>query len=219
MGTTTAMCTSFKQQLMQAMHNFTATLTPTGNTNNTNQTVSSVSSTANISRGMPISGAGVPAGAFVADIPTSTTLLMSAAATATASGVTLTISGDVFNIALVKLSPTGAYGAATTNYSNLTGNSDEVSGTGYTATGAALTNVTPTTSGTTAYTTFSPNPSWTSASFSCTGGIIYNTTTRGGVTGQSVSVHDFGGTQTVSSGTFTAVMPTANSTNAILRIQ
>jgi hypothetical protein len=141
------------------------------------------------------------------------------APTATATGVTLTVGGDTFNMALVKVSPTGSYGASSTSYANLTGNSDEVSGTGYTAGGQALTNVTPTTSGTTAFTNFSPNPSWTNATFSCTGAGIYNNTTRGGGGTPMVSVHDFGGTQQVSSGTFTAVMPTANASNAILRIQ
>src|SRR5437763_9559114 len=84
--------------------------------------------------------------------------------------------GHVFKIALIKVSPAGTYGAASTNYSNITGNSDEASGTGYTAGGTALTNVTPTTSGTTALTNFSPNPAWTTATISATGCMIYNTT-------------------------------------------
>jgi hypothetical protein len=122
--------------------------------------------------------------------------------------------GNTFKMALIKVSPTGTYGAASTNYSNITGNSDEVTGTGYSAGGTSLTNVTPTTSGTTAYWTFSPNPSWTSATFSTTACMIYNSTNSN----RSVSTHDFGGTQTVSAGTFTVVMPTADASNAILRI-
>jgi len=147
-GTTTAMCTSFKTELPQAVHNFTAS---TGNT---------------------------------------------------------------FKIALIKVGPTGTYGAASTNYSNITGNSDEVTGTGYSAGGMAMTNVTPTSTGTTAWWSFSPDPSWTGASFSTTAAMIYNSS----ASNKSVSTHDFGGTQTVSSGTFTVVMPTANSSTAILRI-
>jgi hypothetical protein len=70
---------------------------------------------------------------------------------------------------------------------------------------------------------FSPNPSWTSATISTTAGVIYNSSTRLGaaatpLNGRSVSVHDFGGTQTVTGGTLTLVMPTNNGTNAILRI-
>lgn len=148
MATSTAMCTSFKGELPQGLHNFTAT------------------------------------------------------------------TGNVFKMALIKTSPAGTYGAASTNYSNITSNSDEVSGTGYSAGGTALTNVTPTTSGTTAYWTFSPNPSWTSATFSTTACMIYNSTNSN----RSVSTHDFGGTQTVTAGTFTVVMPTADASNAILRI-
>lgn len=122
--------------------------------------------------------------------------------------------GDTFKIALIKVSPTGTYGPASTNYSNITGNSDEVSGAGYTAGGATLTNVEPTTTGTTAFTDFSPDPTWTSASFSTSGCMIYNSS----ASGAACSVHDFGGTQTVTSGTFTAIMPVADATNAILRI-
>jgi len=148
MATTTAMCTSFKSEVAQALHNFTAS---TGNT---------------------------------------------------------------FKMALIKVGPAGTYGAASTNYSNITGNSDEVSGTGYSAGGTTLTNVTPITSGTTAYWTFSPNPSWTSASFSTTACMIYNSSSSN----RSVYTGDFGGTQTVTAGTFTVVMPTADASNAILRI-
>jgi len=122
--------------------------------------------------------------------------------------------GNTFKMALIKVGPAGTYGAASTNYSNITGNSDEVSGTGYSAGGTTLTNVTPTTSGTTAYWTFSPNPSWTSATFSTTACMIYNSSSSN----RSVYTGDFGGTQTVTAGTFTVVMPTADASNAILRI-
>ena len=124
------------------------------------------------------------------------------------------VGGDTFNIALIKVAPSGTYDAATTNYSDITGNSDEVTGAGYTAGGNALTNVEPAVSGTTAFIDFSPDPTWTSASFSTTGCMIYNATEGG----KACSVHDFGGTQTVSSGTFTAIMPVADAANAVLRI-
>ncbi len=61
------------------------------------------------------------------------------------------LTADTIKAALIKASPTGIYGAASTNYSNITGNSDEVSGTGYTAGGATLSGGAVTTSGTTAF--------------------------------------------------------------------
>ena len=93
-----------------------------------------------------------------------------------------------------------------------------MTGTGYVAGGTALTNVDPVASSPSAYTTFSPNPSWTSASFSTAGCMIYNSTQNGPNANPGVSVHDFGGTQTVTSGTFTAVMPVAAVGTAILQI-
>ena len=152
-GTTTAMPTSFKSELAQAIHNFVQT------------------------------------------------------------------TGHVFKFALVKVTPTGTYGAATTNYSNLTGNSDEVaSGGGYTTGGFAETaaqNITPQTGGTTAFWQWSVNPTWTSATFSTTGCIGYNSS----ASNRAVYVGDFGGTQTVSAGTLTLVQPTNDQSNALLRIQ
>jgi len=128
-----------------------------------------------------------------------------------------TTTGHVFKVALGKVSPTGTYGAATVNYSDLTGNSDEVSGTGYSAGGFAWTaaqNTTPSTSGTTAFWSWSTNPNWTSATFSTVGCIIYNSS----ASNKAVYVGDFGGTQSVSAGTLTLVLPTNNNSTAILRI-
>lgn len=125
--------------------------------------------------------------------------------------------GDVFKCALVKVSPTGSYGAATTNYSDLTGNSDEVTGTGYSAGGFAWTaaqNITPATSGTGAYWQWSVNPSWTSASFSTIGCIIYNSSKSN----RAVYVGSFGGTQTVTSGTITLVQPTNGVGTSLLQL-
>ena len=150
-GFTTAMPTSFKQELMEALHNFTAS------------------------------------------------------------------TGNDFKIALGIASPTGTYGAGTTLYSNLTGNSDEVSGTGYTAGGYDITaanNTTPLTSGTTAYTTPNVNPSWTTATFSTSGCIMYNATNGS----RAAYVGSFGGTQTVTAGTFTILMPSNSSSTALLRL-
>jgi hypothetical protein len=225
-GITTAYCTSAKAEHFGAGHCFQATITPTGNVSNTAQTITSMSSNAGIAVGMSVTGTGIPTGAVVASIDSATQITVSLAATASNSGVTLTIGGDVFKIALIKVTPTGTYGAATVNYTDVTGNSDEVSGTGYTATGTALTNVSPVISGTTAYINFSPNPSWTSATFSTTGCIIYNTIARIGGTsgtntigsGRAMGVFDFGGVQTVSAGTLTILCPSATASTAIFRL-
>jgi hypothetical protein len=124
---------------------------------------------------------------------------------------------DTFKLALIKPSMAGTYDSTSTNYSNITGNSDEVtnsSGSAYSAGGVSLTIATAaTSSGTTAYLSFN-NPSWTTASFSAAGCMIYNSSKSN----KAVGVWDFGGPFTVSAGTFTINMPAADSTHAIIRI-
>ena len=123
--------------------------------------------------------------------------------------------GDTFKIALFTSSAT--LGASTTDYAS-TNEITNTSGTAYTAGGAALTSVTPVSSGTTAICDFS-DVSWTSASFTANGCLIYNTTTgTGSSTTDSVAAIAFGGDKTVSSGTFTIQFPTADASDAILRI-
>ena len=144
MAITSAICTSFKQEILVGTHNFTAT---TGNT---------------------------------------------------------------FKIALYTSSAT--LGAGTTAYST----SNEItnsSGTAYTAGGATLTSVTPTTDSTTAVCDFA-DVSFSSASFTANGALIYNDTQSD----KAVVVIAFGGDKTVTSGTFTIQFPTADATNAIIRI-
>jgi hypothetical protein len=137
------MCTSFKVELMQAVHNFTAS---TGNT---------------------------------------------------------------FKLALYDNS--ASFTAATTAYTS----SNEVANSGtYAAGGGTLVNVTPTSTGTTAFTDFS-DLSFTSATITAFGALIYNDTAAGDPT---VCVLDFGGSKTSTAGTFTIVFPTADSSNAIIRI-
>jgi len=123
--------------------------------------------------------------------------------------------GDTFKIALFTSSVT--LGASTTDYSS-TNEITNTSGTAYTAGGAALTSVTPVADSTTAVCDFS-DVSWTSASFTANGCLIYNTTTGTGTgTTDSVAAIAFGGDKTVSSGTFTIQFPTADASDAILRI-
>ncbi len=217
MGTvTTAMCTSFKKDLLQARHCFNASISFTGTVNTTTGVVTGVSALTGLSVGMGLSGTGITANAVIASIDSTSQITMSLVGTANASE-TITAAGDAFKMALVKVGPTSSFDATNTSYANLS--TDEVaSGGGYTTGGTALTNVTPTTSGTTALTNFSPNPSWSSATFSTIGCMIYNNTKRGETATPSISLHDFGGTQTVAAGTLTIVMPTADASNAILRI-
>lgn len=129
-----------------------------------------------------------------------------------------TTTGNDFKCALGIASPAGTYGAATTNYSNLTGNSDEVpNGSGYTTGGfdfTAANNITPAVSGTAAIWSWNVNPSWTSATFSTSGCIIYNAS----ASNKAVYVGSFGGTQSVSSGTFTLVLPVNAVGTAVLQL-
>jgi hypothetical protein len=137
------MCTSFKVELMQAVHNFTAS---TGNT---------------------------------------------------------------FKLALYDNS--ASFTAATTAYTA----TNEVANSGtYSAGGGTLTNVTPTSSGTTAFTDFA-DLSFTSATITAYGALIYNDTP---VSNPTVCVLDFGGAKTSTNGTFTIIFPAADATNAIIRI-
>lgn len=224
MAITSAYCTSAKAEHLFGAHCFAGQVTPTGTTSSGSFQITSLSAATGVAVGMSISGTGIPAGSVVASVDSATAITISKAATASGSGVTLTLVGDVFKIALFKASVVGSFGAATVNYTDM--GSDETSGTGYTATGLALTNVSPTTSGTTAYVNFSPNPSWTSSTFSTDGCLIYNTNARLGGTsgtntqgaGRAVGVFSFGGTQTVSSGTLSILMPAAGASTAIFRI-
>lgn len=124
--------------------------------------------------------------------------------------------GDTFKIALY--TDSASFTAATTAYTS-TNEITNTSGSAYTAGGSSLTNVDPTSSGTTAFTDFA-DVSWSSASFTARGALIYNSTpTSGlGLTDPTVCVLDFGSDKTVSSGTFTVVFPTADASNAIIRI-
>lgn len=137
------MCTSFKQELMQAIHNFT---TSTGNT---------------------------------------------------------------FKLALYTNS--ASFTASTTAYTT----TNEVTASGsYSAGGGSLTNVTPTTSGTTAFTDFA-DLSFTTATITAYGALIYNSSATGN---PSVVVLDFGGAKTSTNGTFQIIFPAADASNAIIRI-
>jgi hypothetical protein len=147
MAITQAMCTSFKVELMQALHDFTNT------------------------------------------------------------------TGNAFNVALFRAqaSIVGTFGAGTTNYSDM--GADEASGTNYSAGGQALTNVTPTSSGTTAFTDFADEV-FTNVTITTSGCLIYNDTNGN----RAVAVFDFGGDKTATAGDLTLIFPTADASNAIIRL-
>ena len=115
--------------------------------------------------------------------------------------------GATFKIALFTSSAN--LGAGTTAYS--TGN--ETTGTAYNAGGNSLTNVTPTSSGTTAFTDFA-DTTWSTSTITARGALIYNSTQSN----KAVAVLDFGSDKSSSSGDFTIQFPTADSSNAIIRI-
>ena len=124
-----------------------------------------------------------------------------------------TPAGSAFKIALYTSSAT--LGTTTTAY---TTSNEVASGNGYTKAGNALTNTGVAKSTVTSYTDFS-DTSWTSASFTARGCLIYNSSTISGLTTDAaVCSIDFGGDKTVSSGTFTIQFPTNDSSSAIIRI-
>ena len=116
-------------------------------------------------------------------------------------------SGHTFKLALFTNAAT--LSASTTAYST----SNEASGTGYSAGGNTLTNVTPTSGGTTAFTDFA-DTSFTSSTITARGALIYNSSQSN----KAVVVLDFGSDKSSTSGTFSVIFPTADASNAIIRI-
>ena len=116
--------------------------------------------------------------------------------------------GSTFKLAMYDNN--ASFTAATTAYTA----TDEVSGTGYSAGGGTLTRVDPTTSGTTAFTDFA-DLTFSTATVTARGALIYNDSAAGD---PSVVVLDFGSDKTSTAGDFTIVFPTADASNAIIRI-
>ena len=116
--------------------------------------------------------------------------------------------GSTFKIALYDNN--ASFDASTTAYTA----TNEVSGTGYSAGGNTLTRVDPTSSGTTAFTDFA-DTTWSSSTITARGALIYNDSAAGN---PAVVVLDFGSDKTSTNGDFTVVFPTADASNAIIRI-
>tara|TARA_R100000655_G_scaffold107299_1_gene157557 strand:+ start:324 stop:761 length:438 start_codon:yes stop_codon:yes gene_type:complete len=118
-------------------------------------------------------------------------------------------SGNTFKLALYTNS--ASFNAATTAYTT----TNEVSNSGsYSQGGGTLTNVTPTTTGTTAVTDFNPDLSFTTATITARGALIYNSS----VSNKAIAVLDFGADKSSTSGTFSIVFPAKTATGAIIRI-
>lgn len=237
---TTAMTTTLKSEMMQAAHCFLITLALASTTGTSGQFTLTVTSVAGIAVGMPASGTNVAAGAIVSSIDSQTQVTVSKPHTGTVN-TTVTFTGDSFKLLLIKSSPgrtfdgtqtnvgtPGTAGPTTTNVGT-----DEASGTGYTTGGLALTNVSPVSTNptTSAAISFSNTIQWTGATLSVTAAIIYNTTVRLGAAANGItanasgsainrvaSVHDLGGTQSVTAGTLTLTVPTQDGTTGLIRI-
>ena len=116
--------------------------------------------------------------------------------------------GNTFKLAMYDNN--ASFTAATTAYTT----TNEVSGTGYSAGGGTLTRIDPSSSGTTAFTSFS-DLTFSTATVTARGALIYNDTASGDPT---VIVLDFGADKTSTAGDFTIQFPTADSSTAIIRI-
>ena len=116
-------------------------------------------------------------------------------------------------LALIKPSPTVTYGAATTNYSDITGNSDEATGTNYTAGWQNLDSATITLSGTTAFVDFADEV-FSNLTISAGGAIIYNSS----ASNKAIAIFAFSSTVSSTAGEFTLIFHTADASNAVIRI-
>jgi len=115
--------------------------------------------------------------------------------------------GDTFRLALY--TTVSGFSTGTTNYIT----TNETSGTGYTASGTTLTNISPTVAQNIAFVDFA-DATFSTATISASAALIYNTSNSS----KAIVVLDFGGTKTSTNGDFTIQFPAANSTSAILRI-
>jgi hypothetical protein len=125
-----------------------------------------------------------------------------------------TTAAHAFKIALVTSASTNS--GTTDHYSGGTNNivGEVANGGGYATTGTALTNVTPSVSGSTALTDWFPDPVWSTSTITARGALIYNTTSAN----RAVLVLDFLSDKSSSAGDFTVVFPAADASNAIIRI-
>lgn len=125
----------------------------------------------------------------------------------------LSVSGDTIKIALFRAqaSIAGTFGAGTTNYSDM--GADEATGTGYSAGGISLTNVTPTSSGTTAIADFA-DATFSTVTMTASGALLYNSSKSN----KAVMVLDFGADKIAAASNLVVAFPTADASSAIIRL-
>ena len=116
-------------------------------------------------------------------------------------------------IALIKPSPTGNFNKATTNYSDLTANSDEATGTNYSAGGQVLDSPVISLSGDTALVDFADEV-FSNLTITAAGALLYNTS----ASNKAIAVFSFGSNVASTAGDFTVIFPTADASNAVIRI-
>lgn len=226
-------CDSYKAEVQQSGHCLNATQSSLAGAGvNGAFTITGLATTAGIAVGMAAAGTNVAAGAVVASVDSASAVTVSKAHTGTVTSGTISFVGDAIKLALVKVSPgrsfdhtqtnIGTPGSGTPTIANL--GTDEIAPSGsYPSGGMALVNVTPVVVSGVGVASFG-SFSITGATISTTAAIIYNNgAARLGAaaspfTGRTISIHDFGGTQTVSAGTITFTMPTADANNGLLRI-
>ena len=213
MAISTAMCSSFKQQLMRGQHNFqttgfvssTATAATTVNYTNVDTTTMGL-----INLGMSFTGTNVGASSRVIDIVGAQAFTSSVASTGAVGNLTFTNPmAASYKLALYTSSAT--LDASTTTYS-ATNESTGVTAGGYALTFSASM---PSLTTTKAWTDFADLVIST-VTTTARGCLIYNSY---GAQNRAVSTHDFGADKSSSAGDFTVIFPTADSTNAILRVE
>lgn len=213
MAISTAMCSSFKQQLMRGQHNFqttgfvssTATAATTVNYTNVDTTTMGL-----INLGMSFTGTNVGASSRVVDIVGAQAFTSSVASTGAVGNLTFTNPmATSYKLALYTSSAT--LDATTTTYS-ATNESTGVTAGGYALTFSASM---PSLTTTKAWTDFADLVIST-VTTTARGCLIYNSY---GAQNRAVSTHDFGADKSSSAGDFTVIFPTPDSTNAILRVE
>ena len=116
-------------------------------------------------------------------------------------------------IALIKPSPTSNFSKATTNYSDLTANSDEATGTNYSAGGQGLDSPVISLSGDTALVDFADEV-FSNLTITAAGALLYNSS----ASNKAIAVFSFGSNVASTAGDFTVIFPTADASNAVIRI-
>lgn len=211
MAISTAMCSSYKQEIMRGQHVFTTTGFTVTATSATSVNYTSVSDVTGLTLGMTFTGTNVGANSVITQIVSASAFTSSVAATGSISGGTLTVTNPMATqIYLALYTSSATLSAATTAYSS----SNESSGV--TAGGYALTFSAsmPSLSTTTALMDFA-DLVISSVTTTARGCLIYN---KYGALNRAISTHDFGADKTSTAGDFTVIFPTADASNAILRI-